>query len=111
MSEAFNQAQLDSMQSVFTQLKLTPMSPGGASGGDSAGAAHDVFGYAFDDVCKEEQWKAQRHPWELWQAMRACAQSGELPAPEETFLFKHHGIFNVSPAQQSLHDAAAYSSL
>jgi ferredoxin-nitrite reductase len=92
----FTEEQIASVQSVFGAVHLEPQQ---AAADGATESTH--FGYPIDDLCKEEQWKANRHPWELWGAMRELAKANTLPEAEEKFLFKHHGIFDVSPVQTS----------
>jgi ferredoxin-nitrite reductase len=59
------------------------------------------FGTPLHDLCREERWKYEANPLDLWD--RLVAQSGENRAPEgaDIFRFKFHGLFYVAPAQDS----------
>ena len=59
-----------------------------------------VFGTPYEDLCGEEQAKADKHPWDLWPKMREHALGGRFAEGLDSFNFKHHGMFNVAPAQR-----------
>ncbi len=58
-----------------------------------------VFGTPLEDLCKEERAKHQTHPFDLWPSMRQHAEEARMPEGTDLFMFKHHGMFNVAPAQ------------
>ena len=58
-----------------------------------------VEGTPFEDLCKEEVAKHETHPWDLWPKLRRHAEAAEMPEGTDVFMFKHHGMFNVAPAQ------------
>ena len=68
-----------------------------ASGGTDAPLT--VYGTPAEDLSTQEAWKAARHPAEFWPVMQDYAERGELPNEEDTFMIKHHGLFNVAPIQ------------
>jgi ferredoxin-nitrite reductase len=49
----------------------------------------------------EEKAKAEKHPFEMWDEMRANAAAGKFPKGTDVFLYKYHGMFHVAPAQDS----------
>jgi ferredoxin-nitrite reductase len=49
----------------------------------------------------EEKAKADKHPFEMWDEMRANAAAGKFPKGTDVFLYKYHGMFHVAPAQDS----------
>lgn len=59
---------------------------------------HDV---PLSDLCREERWKAEQNPLDIWDKLLAHANTNQPPAPEDTFRFKFHGLFYVAPAQDS----------
>ncbi|MEM6458207.1 MAG: NirA family protein [Planctomycetota bacterium] len=63
------------------------------------GAQISVFGTPYDDLCKQEQLKLAEHPDEMWPKLRAHADAAKMPEGGDVFMFKHHGMFNVQPAQ------------
>jgi len=58
-----------------------------------------VHGTPWEDLTSQEQWKKQEPPFELWPKLRAHAANDAFPDARDTFMFKHHGLFNVRPAQ------------
>lgn len=58
-----------------------------------------VHGTPLEDLASQEQWKREEHPFELWPKLRDHAARDAFPDPRDTFMFKHHGLFNVQPAQ------------
>lgn len=59
------------------------------------------FGTPLDELCREERWKYEDNPLDLWD--RLVGHAGENRAPEgaDVFRFKFHGLFYVAPAQDS----------
>jgi ferredoxin-nitrite reductase len=53
------------------------------------------------DLCKEERWKHEQDPLDVWDKLIAHADDNRAPAPDDTFRFKYHGLFYVAPAQDS----------
>ncbi len=49
----------------------------------------------------EEKAKGDKHPFEMWDEMRANAEAGRFPKGTDVFLYKFHGLFHVAPAQDS----------
>ena len=49
----------------------------------------------------EEKAKADKHPFEMWDEMRANAAAAKFPKGTDVFLYKYHGMFHVAPAQDS----------
>lgn len=94
--DGFSDAQQAYLDGLLKELDLHAAleRPGG-----SAAQEVTVFGTPYEDLCGEEQFKANTHPWDTWPAMRACAAAGEMSQGSDTFMFKHHGMFNVDPAQ------------
>lgn len=60
-----------------------------------------VYGTPLEDLCKEEQWKYEENPLDIWEKLVAHADKDEFPNLEDTFRFKYHGLFYVAPAQKS----------
>lgn len=67
--------------------------------GDSAPQEVTVHGTPYEDLAKEEVLKADRHPWEYWPRMKLSSSQARMAEGGDTFMFKHHGMFNVAPAQ------------
>jgi ferredoxin-nitrite reductase len=58
-------------------------------------------GVPVSDLCREERWKAQENPLDIWEKLMAHADANAAPAAEDVFRFKFHGLFYVAPAQDS----------
>ena len=59
------------------------------------------FGTPVSDLCKEERWKREENPLDIWDKLLAHANENRAPAAEDIFRFKFHGLFYVAPAQDS----------
>jgi len=67
-----------------------------------AEAAEETYhGVPVSDLCREERWKAEQNPLEIWDRLLAHAESNQAPVAEDIFRFKFHGLFYVAPAQDS----------
>jgi ferredoxin-nitrite reductase len=61
-----------------------------------------VHGTPVEDLCKEERIKHERHGLDCYDSILANAAAGEFPRDGDVFRYKFHGLFFVSPAQESL---------
>ncbi|MFH5806280.1 NirA family protein [Alienimonas sp. DA493] len=52
-------------------------------------------------LCKEEQAKRDKNPYDMWGQMKASAAAGEYPKGTDVFLYKFQGLFYVAPNQDS----------
>jgi ferredoxin-nitrite reductase len=59
------------------------------------------FGTPVSDLCREEIWKHEENPLDIWDKLIAHANEARSPAPDDLFRFKFHGLFYVAPAQDS----------
>jgi len=59
------------------------------------------FGTPVSDLCKEERWKHDENPLDIWDKLLAHANENRAPVAEDIFRFKFHGLFYVAPAQDS----------
>ena len=59
------------------------------------------FGTSVEALCKEERWKYEANPLDLWEKLIAHAEENRFPEPSDVFRFKFHGLFYVAPAQDS----------
>jgi len=67
-----------------------------------AAAAEETYhGVPIPDLCREERWKAEENPLDIWEKLLAHADANRAPAAEDVFRFKYHGLFHVAPAQDS----------
>lgn len=61
-----------------------------------------VFGTPLEDLCKEERIKYEQNGLDCWDSILANAATNEFPKDGDVFRYKFHGLFFVSPAQESL---------
>ena len=59
------------------------------------------FGTPVSDLCREEIWKHEENPLDIWDKLIAHANEDLAPAQDDLFRFKFHGLFYVAPAQDS----------
>jgi len=59
------------------------------------------FGTPVSDLCKEERWKLEENPLDIWDKLLAHANENRAPESDDIFRFKFHGLFYVAPAQDS----------
>ncbi|WP_263366504.1 NirA family protein [Edaphobacter bradus] len=59
------------------------------------------FGTPVEDLCKEERWKYEENPLDIWEKILAHARENRFPEAGDVFRFKFHGLFYVAPAQDS----------
>lgn len=58
-------------------------------------------GTPVEDLCREERWKYEQDPLDIWEKLLAHANENKAPAADDLFRFKFHGLFHVAPAQDS----------
>jgi ferredoxin-nitrite reductase len=58
-------------------------------------------GVPVSELCREERWKAEENPLDIWDKLLAHANANAAPPAEDVFRFKFHGLFYVAPAQDS----------
>jgi ferredoxin-nitrite reductase len=69
---------------------------------NQAEAQEESFhGTAVCDLSREELWKYQGNPLDIWDKLLAHADENRAPAAEDVFRFKFHGLFYVAPTQNS----------
>ena len=68
-------------------------------GGEETEATY--FGTPVSDLCREERWKLDENPLDIWDKLLAHASENKAPAADDLFRFKFHGLFYVAPAQDS----------
>ena len=49
----------------------------------------------------QEKWKRAEHPFDGYARLKADADSGKAPKPEDNFRWRYHGLFWVAPNQTS----------
>lgn len=71
-------------------------------GANLAGGEEElVFGTPKSDLCKQELWKLEENPLDIWEKLLAHSESDAAPDEADTFRFRYHGLFYVAPAQNS----------
>ena len=83
--------------------------PGGVATGDNilAGPERILFEAraktiaAGGKLVAEEDAKAKKNPFEMWDEINATAADNRFPKGSDVFLWKYHGMFYVAPAQDS----------
>jgi ferredoxin-nitrite reductase len=58
-------------------------------------------GTLVSDLSREELWKYEQNPLDIWDKLLAHADGNRTPEAEDVFRFKFHGLFYVAPAQDS----------
>lgn len=64
--------------------------------------ATGVHGVPFDELCNEELIKHEKHGLDVWEDMLDHAARDRFPEGGDVFRWKFHGLFYVTPAQESL---------
>jgi ferredoxin-nitrite reductase len=59
------------------------------------------FDTPVSELCREELWKYEQNPLDIWDKLIAHADENRAPSPDDLFRFKFHGLFYVAPAQDS----------
>jgi ferredoxin-nitrite reductase len=60
-----------------------------------------VYGTPLSKATKQERWKHEQHGLDCWDKLISHADADKLPDDADTFRFRYHGLFNVSPAQNA----------
>lgn len=64
-------------------------------------AEETCHGTPVSELSREERWKFEKNPLDLWERLIEHANGNRPPAAEDIFRFKFHGLFYVAPAQDS----------
>jgi ferredoxin-nitrite reductase len=67
----------------------------------SAEAEPTWFDTPVSDLSREEQWKYQQNPLEIWDKLLEYSNQDLFPTEDDRFRLKYHGLFHVAPAQDS----------
>jgi len=68
---------------------------------NAAAPAETFHGTPVEDLCREERWKYEENPLDIWDKLLVHANEDRAPSPDDLFRFKFHGLFYVAPAQDS----------
>lgn len=87
---------------------LKPIGGGGAGvhgepmGPDAAHLkAQDAVTASGKKLVDQETWKRDEHPFDAYPRLKAQAEKGEYPKPQDNFRWRYYGLFYVAPAQNS----------
>lgn len=97
--DGFSEEQLGYLGNLLDQLDLTAVFKDLQASEGASATPQAVYGTPLEDLCTQEQLKLDEHPDEMWPKLRAHAAAGKMPEGGDIFMFKHHGLFNVQPAQ------------
>ncbi|HXE06979.1 MAG TPA: NirA family protein [Acidobacteriaceae bacterium] len=103
---SFTAEQSRFLEDFFSALRSRAPVSRQASAAENA-PAHDAasaemfHGTPVEDLCREELWKYEQDPLDVWDKLLAHAAEDRAPAPDDLFRFKFHGLFYVAPAQDS----------
>jgi ferredoxin-nitrite reductase len=85
-----------------TAAGLITTNPASGLANQAAQKPEETFhGTPISDLCREERWKHDENPLDIWDKLLAHASENKAPAPDDLFRFKFHGLFYVAPAQDS----------
>jgi ferredoxin-nitrite reductase len=114
ISGSFTAEQKEYLQGFFAGIAQRGFTPfvGETTGGlitadpasgvaNQAAAPDSYFGTPVEDLCREERWKFEENPLDIWDKLVAHANEDKAPAPDDLFRFKFHGLFYVAPAQDA----------
>lgn len=59
------------------------------------------FGVPLSDLSKEEKFKYDENPLDIWDKLVRHAEDDKFPEGGDVFRFKFHGLFHVAPAQDA----------
>src|ERR1039458_9626063 len=84
-----------------TAAGLITHDPATGASNQAESAEETYFGTPVSDLCREELWKHEQNPLDIWDKLIAHSDENRAPAPDDLFRFKFHGLFYVAPAQDS----------
>jgi ferredoxin-nitrite reductase len=114
--QAFTPEQKEYLQGFFAgvsqRLPFVGHLPDGRITSDAAGGLpnaaepqaeeeESVFGTPVSDLCEQELWKLEKNGLDTWDDLLAHAAADKFPDKKYTFFFRYHGLFYVSPTQNS----------
>jgi len=74
-------------------------SPGLLNGSEPA--EETFHGVPISELSREELWKYEQNPLDIWDKLLTHVEENRVPAADDLFRFKFHGLFHVAPAQDS----------
>ena len=68
---------------------------------DAESAEEMWFGTPVSELSKEERWKHELNPLDIWEKLLQYATQNQAPTDDDRFRIKYFGLFHVAPAQDS----------
>jgi ferredoxin-nitrite reductase len=68
---------------------------------DPSEAVELLYGIPVEDLCREEQIKYEKNGLDCYDTILANAETNSFPTDGDVFRYKFHGLFFVTPAQES----------
>ena len=68
----------------------------------AAAVEETLFGTPIEDLCKEERIKYEKNGLDCYDTILANAATNTFPQDGDVFRYKFHGLFFVTPAQESI---------
>lgn len=84
-----------------TMARLRPSSGTETQPTNTQESQPSVHGTPVDELCREELWKHEDDPLDIWEKLIAHAAENRAPEAADLFRFKFYGLFHVAPAQDS----------
>ncbi len=84
-----------------TAAGLLTSDPASGAVNRAESAEETVHGTPLSELCREEIWKHEQNPLDIWDMLVNHADENRAPAADDIFRFKFHGLFYVAPAQDS----------
>ncbi len=99
----FSEEQKQYLQGFLSGTALAQSAPGAgpSPSADLQRQAQDRYLAAGQKLTAEEQAKRSKKPFEMWDEITSNAATDKFPKGTDVFLYKFHGLFYVSPAQNA----------
>src|SRR5882757_1497462 len=86
----------------LTGSGLITNDPALAAGNMAAEPAEEMwFSTPVSDITKEERWKLEQNPFDIWEKLLQYANENQPPTDDDRFRMKYFGLFYVAPTQDS----------
>lgn len=97
----FNEEQTGYLNGFVAGIQQAPFLGQNAAGQFTDQPEESVFGTPLDDLCREELVKHEQNGLDCYDTILDKAAKGEFASDGDIFRFKFHGLFYVTPAQES----------
>jgi ferredoxin-nitrite reductase len=98
----FTGEQKEYLQGMLAGIAQRQLTPPTSQAQEPEPTEPTFHGIPLSDLCKQELWKQAEHGLDGWERLIRHAREGTMPGEEDSFRFRFFGLFNVSPAQESL---------